>query len=147
LDEQGTRPVAAKLEQHVRRRVVLVVDDDADTCELISDLLLNAGYQPLVANGGAAALSILRITDSVDLMIADVLMRDTNGVVLVEQARAMRPQLRIVFITGDDREAEKLAAGGAVVLRKPFGTGELITEVQQHLWEPLRGRRPLGAND
>jgi CheY-like chemotaxis protein len=124
-----------------------VVDDDEDTCGLISDLLLSAGYQPLVANGGAGALSILRTTGSVDLMIADVLMRDANGVALVEQARAIRPQLRFVFMTGDDRVAEKLAAEGAAVLRKPFLTGELMTEVERRLAKSLHGRGPLGAND
>jgi CheY-like chemotaxis protein len=105
---------------------VLVVDDDNQVRALMADTLQLLGYRVLEADGGVAALAVLKSVRP-DAMVIDFAMPQMNGAEAADRARALRPDLPIIFASGHaDTEAIKAAVGDqAMILRKPFDMNEL----------------------
>lgn len=107
-----------------RSPVALVVDDNAAMRGLLSRLLVREGYRVLQAGDGVEALYVIRATEArIDIVIADVLMPAMTGDELARHLRAERPDLAIVFVSGQEPESQIeaiLASGAAAFLAKPF---------------------------
>ncbi len=113
---------------------VLVVDDESTIRELIAEVLGELGYTALEAANGAAGLELLRSTARIDMLISDVgLPGGMNGRQLADAARALRPGLPVLFITGY-AEHSVLGYGGLEpgmhVLTKPFAMDVLATRIE-----------------
>jgi PAS domain S-box-containing protein len=106
---------------------VLVVDDDATVREVTAGFLSDLGHDTVEAADGDAALRVLEDDPSVRLMVADFAMPRMTGAELSERARAMRPDLPILLVTGY-AELAKLAAG-IPVLHKPYRQADLAEQV------------------
>ena len=115
---------------------VLVVDDEATVRMLVTEVLEDLGYTAIEAADGAAGLKVLQSTVAIDLLVTDVgLPGGMNGRQVADAGRAVRPGLKVLFITG---YAENAAIGnghldsGMRVLTKPFAMealGSLIKEM------------------
>jgi CheY-like chemotaxis protein len=106
---------------------LLVVDDDALVRRVLVRQLEQLGYPVVAASTAAEALAALTATDDVALMITDLrLGAGADGRALAAEARARRPGLRIVFMSGraDDR-ATPADGSEPAVLGKPFALSEL----------------------
>src|SRR5688572_27215668 len=68
---------------------VLVVDDTADSCEVLARLVSYLGYEAVSASSGTEALRIVETTP-VDLVILDVMMPDIDGIEVLKRIRASR---------------------------------------------------------
>ncbi len=105
-------------------KTVLIVDDERTVRMLVIEVLEDLGFTVLQAGDGAAALRILQSTTPVDLLVSDVgLPGGMNGRQLADAARTMRPELKVLFITGYAENAiigGGLLAPGMRVLAKPF---------------------------
>jgi PAS domain S-box-containing protein len=106
------------------RRTALVVDDEPDIAETISELLEREGFDVTVAADGASALMALDHSDF-DVVLSDLRMPGVSGPEMFERLREIRPHLlsRIAFVTGDTLGAamdEFLRESGRPVLEKPF---------------------------
>jgi len=127
---RALRPVEA------RRPRILVVDDQEDIVVSLRDLLEESyGAEVAAASSGPDAIVRLR-AQPFDLLITDYRMPGMDGVELMEQARAIRPGLRAILMTGFDREllgrfGERLA--GEQVLRKPLAPDEFLEAVGKRL--------------
>ena len=117
-----------------RGEIVLVVDDEPAVRMLIADVLSDLGYTSVEAADGAAGLKILRSDIRVDLLITDVgLPGGMNGRQVADAARVLRPDLKVLFITG---YAESIVMGngnldtGMAVLTKPFAMDDLAAKVR-----------------
>jgi PAS domain S-box-containing protein len=113
---------------------VLVVDDEPTVRALVAEALGDLGYAALEAGDGPAGLRVLRSGARVDLLVTDVgLPGGMNGRQLADAGRALRPGLRVLFITG---YAENAAVGnghlepGMHVLTKPFAVEALASRVR-----------------
>jgi CheY-like chemotaxis protein len=104
---------------------VLVVDDDPNLLELAANILAEPGYTVLTAPDGYQAIRVIA-DRHVDLMIADLLMPGINGRELASQAKVMRPNLHVIFITGF---ANGVSDGR--VLQKPLRAAELLRAIRQ----------------
>jgi CheY-like chemotaxis protein len=109
---------------------VLVVDDDAPTCELIREILCSAGMEAASLTDSTEAASRLR-TDKFHAIFLDVRMPPPDGIELARQARASRVNAStvIVMITGEeDRTVMKRAfeAGVEFFLFKPVERNKLL---------------------
>jgi CheY-like chemotaxis protein len=115
-----------------RRRVehkVLVVDDDDAVREVTAAFLSELGYRVIEAGSGGAALELLDNQDGIELLLLDFAMPGMNGAEVARAARARRPKLPILFVTGY-ADAEALPQlGREEILRKPFGQQELAAKV------------------
>ncbi len=114
---------------------VLVVDDEPAVRALITDVLVELGYNAIEASDGADGLDLIRKHLGIELLITDVgLPRGMNGRQLADAARVERPDLKILFITGYAENAvignERLGAG-MHVLTKPFAMDALATRIRE----------------
>ncbi|WP_449103828.1 ATP-binding protein [Pseudomonas veronii] len=108
---------------------VLIVEDDPAVRVLISAVLKELGYAFVEASDANTALPIIESDQRIDLMISDVGLPGMNGRQLAEIGRQIRPELKVLFITG---YAEHAAVRGGFLdpgmqlITKPF-TFDLLT--------------------
>jgi PAS domain S-box-containing protein len=113
---------------------VLVVEDDEAVRLIMTSVLDELGYRHLEAPDGMKALPILQSGARIDLLVTDVGLPKINGRQLAEMARAARPGLKVLFVTG---YAEKAAVRhgflepGMAMLMKPFALDALATKVRE----------------
>jgi PAS domain S-box-containing protein len=114
--------------------VALVVDDEASIRMLVTEVLEELGFTSIEAEDGQAGLGILESGRRIDLMITDVgLPGGINGRQLADAGLVLRPDLKVLFITG---YAENAVMGnghlkrGMHVLTKPFAMDELARRVR-----------------
>ena len=113
---------------------VLVVDDEATVRMLVVEVLQDLGYDAIEASDGHAGLEILRSSARIDLLVSDVgLPGGMNGRQLADAGRALRPRLKVLFITG---YAENAVISGddppqaTAVLTKPFSLEALALRIR-----------------
>jgi two-component system cell cycle sensor histidine kinase/response regulator CckA len=112
---------------------ILVVDDDDGVRKVTASLLSNAGYQIIEANSAAQAMKI--ITESgpeIDLLLTDLVMFGHSGLELFEQAKAVCPNLRSLFMsgyTGDLVDLQSRLISERAFLAKPFARAPLLKKV------------------
>ncbi|MFT3929156.1 MAG: PAS domain S-box protein [Spongiibacteraceae bacterium] len=114
----------------------LIVDDEAEVAEVLSDILASAGYRTAITGGGEEALAWLEKNDC-DLMFCDVRMPGMDGPALWRELQARFPEItrRLAFVTGDTFSASIepfLRETGQPWLEKPF-TPESVLELAVQL--------------
>ena len=113
-------------------KTILVVDDEPPVRELIMALLQDLGHHCIEAHDGPGGLQLVSsLALVIDLLITDVGLPGLGGRQLAAQARALRPQLKVLFITGYATEAifDVDAMPGTELLNKPFSMAELAARV------------------
>lgn len=122
----------------MRREVVLVVEDDPACRDLISEILVDAGYDCLQADGGRAAIALM--ARQPDVLLTDLLMPDKDGVEVIMEVRRRWPLTRIVAVSGGFGiiEASQLLhmatmLGADAALPKPFTSAQLLECVARAL--------------
>jgi CheY-like chemotaxis protein len=121
-----------------RGETILVVEDEPEVRRMAERILSKGGYSVLGTGAGDDALALCRQADRpIDLLLTDVIMPGMLGPELVEQARAIRPDLRVIFMSG---YSHQVLAPGALAgqgkdsfIEKPFGTGDLLQAVRSLL--------------
>ena len=111
-----------------------MVDDEASIRMLVADVLEDLGYRALEAVDGPAGLKVLRGAGRVDLLVTDVgLPGGMNGRQVADAARALRPGLKVLFITGYAENAvfrDGHLDPGMHVLTKPFAVEVLAARIR-----------------
>ncbi|MBU4612521.1 PAS domain-containing protein [Achromobacter sp. GG226] len=113
---------------------VLVVDDEPTVRMLVVDVLEELGYTALQAGDAMTGLKVLESDVRIDLLVSDVgLPGGMNGRQMADVARAHRPNLQVLFITGyaENAFADGQLAAGMSVLAKPFSMDALATRVRE----------------
>jgi signal transduction histidine kinase/CheY-like chemotaxis protein len=116
----------------VCRGKTLVVEDQTEVRSQIADTLDEIGCIVIEASDGTAGLKVIESSEPLDLLITDVGLPGLSGRQLAEAARAARPNLPILLITGyaGDSLGTLRLAPNMEVLRKPFTLEELAERVQ-----------------
>jgi PAS domain S-box-containing protein len=112
---------------------VLVVEDEPAVRELSVEVLSELGYHVLEAEGAAAALRLIDAHPDIDLLFTDIVMPETNGRLLAEEACRRRPGLKVLFTTGYTRDAvvhNGVLDAGVDLIGKPFTIEELAAKVR-----------------
>lgn len=118
----------------VAGETVLIVDDEPTVRLLVTEILEELGYHAIEAPDGASGLQILESNVRIDLLVSDVgLPGNMNGRQMVDLARARRPDLKVLFITG---YAEKAVIGSGDldanmhIMTKPFSVEGLAVRIK-----------------
>jgi CheY-like chemotaxis protein len=119
----------------VDRPVILVVEDEVLVQMLVLEVIEDLGLEAREAGDGPSALEIVRSDTRLDLLVTDVGLPGMNGRQLVEAARAIRPDLKVLFVTG---YADKAAMGefegaNSDMITKPFALETLSDKVLEML--------------
>ena len=127
-------PVASPQLAGAGRGTVLIVDDEATIRHLLDEVLDDLGYTVIGAADGAAGIKVLQSGARIDLLITDVgLPGGLNGRQVADAARALRPGLKVLFITGYAAEDAAVGNGhlepGMELLTKPFSLESLSAKV------------------
>ena len=131
--EEAPPPDAAA--SAMSRGSILVVEDQDEVRAQIVETLKDMGCDVIEAVDGQSGLQIVESLRRVDLLVTDVGLPLLNGRQLADAARAARPSLPVLMITGYAGEALVNIAlpDGVEILRKPFSLGELAERIRAML--------------
>jgi CheY-like chemotaxis protein len=129
-DEPPTREPAG-------RETILLVEDEVDVRALAREVLERQGYTVLAASDGLQALRYLETeADRIDLVLTDVVMPRMSGRELVDRVRAIRAEMRVLYMSGYTEDAivrHGVHDSSAVLLGKPFAPADLLGKVREVL--------------
>ena len=112
---------------------ILVVEDDPQVRAVTVEALADLGYKVIEAEDSHVALELIGdARRKIDLLLSDIVLPGMNGRQLVEQAGRMRPDLKMLLMSGFDREHGSTAAGaqGVEVLHKPLPPATMAQRVR-----------------
>ena len=122
---------------------VVVIDDEAEVCELIGKVLIRAGYEVLIAHTGEAGLERLE-KNEIHCLVVDKLLPQMGGLEVVSAARRRWPSVAIVLVTAHPEPFNLDAERPEVVLAKPFKNLAAVEEaVREALETHAAARGPL----
>ena len=130
-------PPEPEPEQETSLETILVVEDEAGIRALVRKILRRQGYVVLEASNGDDALKICAgHKGKIDLLVTDVMMPRMSGRELADRLTALRPELRVLYVSGYTDDA-MLSSGsfpsGTAFLQKPFTLGSLLGKVREVL--------------
>ena len=101
---RGGKEAADRTQQtHVSLGAVLIVDDETDVLSLLKTMLIDLGYQPLIARNAGEALSLAREQkDGIRLAILDVQLSGPGGTELFRNLKKLKPGLKVLISSGYD---------------------------------------------
>jgi len=119
---------------------VLLVEDESSIRIMMGRELQNQGYQVLEAEDGADALKRAREhRGPIDLLLTDVVMPRLGGRELAEELTAVRPQMKVLFMSGytdDEIVRHGVLRARTAFIQKPFAPSELARKVREVLDAP-----------
>jgi two-component system, cell cycle sensor histidine kinase and response regulator CckA len=116
---------------------ILLVEDEPAVRSIVSTILQQSGYTVLEADGGRAAIELVRAhAEPIDLLITDVVMPEMGGRQLVEHLTAARPQMKVLYLSGHTDDAllrHGVLEADVAFLQKPFKIRALMDKVREVL--------------
>jgi CheY-like chemotaxis protein len=122
-------------------RTILLVDDDLELRDVVVAILTEPGYTVLTASDGYEALRTL-VDRSVDLLITDVKMPGISGFELARQAKLMRPNLHVIYLSGQASGLDPKGPTYGVLVHKPLRAGELLEIIEREMGVGAAGNTP-----
>jgi signal transduction histidine kinase len=114
---------------------VLIVDDNTEVREVMAVIVGSLGYEVLTAGDAAGALELIRSHRNIDLLVSDIVMSGgVNGFELAERARALRPGLPVLLMSG--YPAGSVENCNFPILHKPYRREQLALHIRAAL-EPV----------
>jgi CheY-like chemotaxis protein len=124
--------VSGRIEALPVERNVVVVEDQENVRNQIVEALADIGCKVVEAKDGVEGLAVIESGVAIDLLITDVGLPGLNGRQLADAARARKPDLPVLLITGFAGKAlvDGRLPEGMEILRKPFELDELTSRVR-----------------
>ena len=116
--------------------MILLVDDDQVLLESQKHALTALGYEVLEAKHGKQAVQLfMQYQNQISLVVTDVTMPVMSGVRAVQKMRAVQSDLRVIFVTGYDKDntLDELPSMDECILEKPYTMDKLNKMIQQQL--------------
>jgi DNA-binding response OmpR family regulator len=116
-----------------KQKKILVVDDDKDLCNLISDIIKEEGFEVKKAYDGNSALNQIS-EENYDVMIIDNKLSGISGINVIEQTKQLNPSLKTIMVSAYGNTDTKLRAKDLGVydfLDKPFDIKVLLSRIKE----------------
>lgn len=117
-------------QKHAGDALILAVEDNPRVREITVIRLESLGYRVLQAGNAQDALELLRQHDDIALLFTDVVMPGESGIELADSAKALRPDLKVLFTTGYSEEMTGLKDEGNW-LPKPYKQNDLEIKLRE----------------
>lgn len=121
--------VAAPVISRASTATVLLVEDDALIRANSAEMLADAGYAVIEAVSAEEAANLLK-TQAIDVIVTDINLPGASGAELVAHARAARPDIGVVFASGEAAPLLRGDLAGSVVVTKPYDAAALTAAVE-----------------
>ncbi|HEX2166116.1 MAG TPA: PAS domain S-box protein, partial [Longimicrobiales bacterium] len=119
---------------HHGTETILLVEDEKSVRDLARRILERRGYNVIAASDGSEALEhVEREEQHIHLLLTDVIMPGLNGQDVAQRVRALRPDIRVLFMSGYNEEAvlrHGVLATGTGFIEKPFSPSKLLERVR-----------------
>jgi two-component system, cell cycle sensor histidine kinase and response regulator CckA len=115
---------------------VLLVEDEPAVREMTRRVLDRGGYHVLTAASGPDAIAIAGQQGRIDVLLTDVIMPKMMGKEVADRVRALRPGLRVLFMSGYTQgtlSAQGILEPGLNLIEKPFSAASLLTRLNEVL--------------
>jgi len=113
--------------------VILVIDDDVAICELLSDVLGAHAFEVVACQDGGEALATVARRADIALVLLDMILPDTNGLLVLQQLQRTRPELPVIMLSGLGSESDVvvgLEMGADDYIAKPFNARVVVARVK-----------------
>jgi len=118
-----------------RRLSILVVEDDAEMCETLSDILSEEGYEVKTVGSGKEALAVARKEKKrFPICLIDLKLPDNTGIAVLKGLKALDSETHAIIITAfasKETAIEALKAGACCYIEKPLNIEELLTAIER----------------
>jgi two-component system response regulator HydG len=112
---------------------ILVIDDEEDHARAMAECLEKVGYQCIAATEGKEGLRVIK-RGAIDVVVTDLVMKDVDGMEVLEAVRERLPDAQVIFITGHGTVEAAVAAmqkGATTFIQKPINIHQLRVEVDE----------------
>jgi PAS domain S-box-containing protein len=133
-DQEDARPT--KTSDRVATETILLVEDEEPTREAVRRILAREGYRVLEARTGVDALEVAQAHEGeIHFLLTDSMMPEMSGADLVPRLTEMRPNVRVLMMSGYAEEIARTAFDGSryAFIEKPFTTVGLLNRVREVL--------------
>jgi two-component system, cell cycle sensor histidine kinase and response regulator CckA len=141
--EEASTPVTVAA--RARAETLLLVEDEPAVRKVVNRTLTRSGYRVMLAGTGEEAIQLCAREPGPDLLITDVVMPGMSGAELAQRARALKPGLPVLFISGYADEVVShhgVLDDGVEFIQKPFSPQVLAARVREVLDGGLRAEAP-----
>lgn len=117
------------------KKTILIVDDDLQICELLTDIFEEHNYAVCLAHSGQEALAQLNSPNEIALILLDLILPDTNGLLLLQQIK-LRTSVPVIMLSGLGAESDVvvgLEMGADDYIAKPFYPRVVVARVKAAL--------------
>jgi len=125
---------------------VLIVEDELAMREVTRRILSRSGYTVIAAATGHEAIEIAAShTGDIDVLLTDVVMPQMLGKEAAERIRALRPGVKVLFMSGYARgvlDPQGVVEAGANLIQKPFSEAELLATLRRTIARATPHRAP-----
>ena len=119
----------------MKKKNVLIVDDDPDVLTMLEGLLKKLEYNPFVAANGEEAVRVID-SNKIDVVVSDLVMPEMNGMELLKRVKSRKGDIPFVMITGHpsiETAIEAMKKGAYDYLTKPFQAEEVRIKIDRAL--------------
>lgn len=106
----------------------LIVDDEPDVVDSVSELFTLRNYNVITATSGTQALEKVK-KESPNIIILDIRMPDVSGMDVLKEVKKNYPKIRVIMLTGVEDESTRnmaMGLGASGYLTKPYSYSELL---------------------
>ena len=110
---------------------VLIVEDESEVLNILSEFVKELGYTPVTARNGKEGLEIFKNSiEKISTVITDVVMPELDGIEMVDKMLKLKPELKVVFVSGypvgaSEKVTKLLTRGNIRWIQKPISAGEI----------------------
>ena len=121
------------------RATVLLVEDETSLAEMLQQSLCRFGLDTRVVHSADKALQVLNRDNSIDLLLTDIVMTgsELDGYSLAAEAMRLKPQLKVVYLSGYPQQSGKHpAVTYGPLVKKPVSVKSLVTVIRTEMGQP-----------
>jgi DNA-binding response OmpR family regulator len=122
----------------MKKRRVLVIEDQEDLAALYEKALTGGGYEVLKAYTGEEGVAVFE-DERPDIIVLDMTLPEMNGLQTLERVRTLDARVPVIIATGEDSEDKRRQCGRLGVqhyLSKPVSSDDLVSAIRESLADP-----------